>query len=500
MVIVVYIAAAIAALAVLAFLLLGRGPGIARGRYSRMARIGRLSARLWTSWLGAKLRHLFTSKERRAVYNEKRRRADAEAVAQTMGDMKGVFMKFGQMMSFINDSVAPEYRAALQSLQAQAPPMAFSLIRDVAEHALGKPLERAFAHFETEPLAAASIGQVHRARLPTGEEVVVKVQYPGVADAIKSDLANVGVLYRAVGIFYPGLDPKPVIAELRSRIFEELDYRSEANNQAAFAELYRDHPFIRVPEVFPSHSTGVVLTSEYIAGRRFEEVLKDSPEERSHIGEILYRFIFGSIRNFGVFNGDPHPGNYLFDDAGRVAFLDFGCIKYFPEPMMRMWEALVRAHFDGERGEFKRLVYRLRFAQESAVLPQDLLYDYFGYFYEPFRSDRVFKFTSEYNRKSVAMMLKPDGEFAGIEKKLNMPADFVLVNRIQWGVYSILSQLGAVGNWHRIHREYLYGDEPSTELGRIELDYRARWRLEHGLAADSELFMTPEGVRERVSA
>ena len=500
MLVVLYILLALTGLMLVAFLVAGRGSAIARGRFGRIAKIGRLSARLWTSSIGAWFRRRFTSKARRAAYDESRRKADAEAVTRTMGEMKGAFMKLGQMMSFVSDDVPPEYRAALQSLQAKAPPMDFALIRDVAERSLGKPLERAFSRFDEEPLAAASIGQVHRARLSTGEEVVVKIQYPGVGDAIRADLKNVGFLYRIVGMFYPALDTAAVVEELRTRLVEELDYEREAENQMAFYDLYRDHPFIRVPRVFTSHSSGLVLTTEYVEGRRFDDILKLPEAERSRYGEILYRFVFGSIIKLGVFNGDPHPGNYLFDSDGKVVFLDYGCIKYFPEPMMRTWANLVRAHLDGDRERFLELCKELGFFGPKVELRADPVFEYFGYFYEPFRIDRDFTFTRAYNAKSMEMMFKPKGDIAPLHKQMNMPHDFVLVNRIQWGVYSILAQLDATGNWHHIHREYLNNAEPKTELGRLDRDYRAKWCAARALAPESDLIVTTDGVRTRNAA
>jgi len=492
-----YIAAGLTVAGLLCLLLLGRsGRRLTTGRFGRMARIGRLSTRLWTSWFGAKIRRLFSSKKRREQYDEARRKKDAEAVTQTMGQMKGAFMKLGQMMSFISESMPDEYRNAMSSLQAQAPPMDFALLRDVIERELDMPLERAFATFDEQPLAAASIGQVHRAVLPTGEQVVVKIQYPGVADAIRADMQNVSILYRMMSMFYPALDPKPVIDEMRERLIEELDYELEATNQQAFCDLYEGHPFVRVPKVMPSHSTKLLLTSEYVDGRSFDDIVGDDKTKRDHFAEILYRFVFGSIIHFGVFNGDPHPGNYLFDDEDRVVFLDFGCVKYFPEPMLKVWMELVRGHFGNDADEFRRRAIDLGFMTEKRDIPADLLYEYFGYFYEPFRYDRDFEFSREYNAKSLGMVFKPDGEFAGLQKKLNMPADFVFVNRIQWGVYSILGTLGATGNWYKIHREFVFGEPPSTELGKVDAEFRKRWADARNLD-DSELVLRRDGVKKR---
>ncbi len=452
-----------------------RGRRVPGSRALRLVHRGRMSARLSTSWLGAQLRRLFASPERRRHVDAERRRQAAQAVADTMGHMKGAFMKLGQMLSFVSDEVPEEFRAALAALQTSAPPMDFALLRAVAEEELGRPLERAFARFDEQPLASASIGQVHRATLPSGEEVAVKIQYPGVADAIRADLGNATMLYRMISPFYPGLDARPVVDELRGRILEELDYAREADNQRAFGRIYDGHPFIRVPRVHASHSTGRVLTSELVEGRRFTDVLGDDEATRARWGEIIFRFVFGSIVRHGMFNGDPHPGNYLFDADGRVVFLDFGCVKYFPPEMLRDWRALVGAHLGGDRAAFARQLVALNFIPSTEGHDLEVLFDYFGYFYEPIQEDREFVFTREYNARSFKQVFKPEGSAAGLAKKLNMPRDFVFVNRIQWGVHSVLAHLGARGNFHRIERELLFGDPPSTALGRAEEAWRARY-------------------------
>ena len=470
-------------------------PGIARGRFSRLLRISTLSARVSTSWFGSRIRRLFEGKAARARIDDAQRVANAQRVADTMGQMKGAFMKLGQMVSFVTDDVPEAYQQALASLQASAPPMDFALLRDVAESELGQPLERAFARFDPVPLASASIGQVHRAQLPDGREVAVKIQYPGVAEAIMSDLSNAEVLYRVGMVMYPGVEVGPIIDELRARIGEELDYEREARNQRAFCDLYRGHPYVRVPEVVASHSTKRVLTSEFVSGKRWADVVDPAsdPASRQRYAEILYRFVFGSITRFGVFNGDPHPGNYLFDDEGRVVFLDFGCVKYFPPAMRRDWKGLVVAHIAGDQRLFRELVVRLGFIKDDAPISAELLYEYFSYFYDPFRLDREFTFNREYNRMSFGMVFRPTGRFEGMHTRLNMPPDFVFVNRIQWGVVSLLAQLEGTNNWHRIHQEFVADAPPSTELGRLDAAHREAWRERAGLP-DTELALTPDGV------
>jgi predicted unusual protein kinase regulating ubiquinone biosynthesis (AarF/ABC1/UbiB family) len=463
---VIYVLAAVVLLVVVV-LVIGRSGRMARGRMSRLARLGRLSARLSASWFGAKLRRLFAGRERRAQLDVAQRTANAQLITSTMGEMKGVLMKLGQMVSFVSDGIPAEYQKALSSLQASAPPMSFPLIRDVAEHDLGKSLERAFARFDEKPLASASIGQVHRARLASGEDVAVKIQYPGVAEALRADLSNVGMLYRMVALMYPALDPKPVVEELRSRFMEELDYKREAANQQGFADRFKGSPHVHIPALYSASCSERVLTSEFVAGRRFADILGDSEANRNHYAEIIYRFVFQSIIEHGAFNGDPHPGNYIFDTEGEVVtFLDFGCVKYFPDGMMTNWRALVISHLEGRKTDFRALLIELGFITEATKLDTELLYDYFRYFYEPFAEDRVFAFTAEYNAQSLKMVFSPEGRFAGLTKQVNMPPDFAFVNRIQWGIWSMLAKLGATGNWYRIHREYLYGDAPSTEIGR----------------------------------
>jgi predicted unusual protein kinase regulating ubiquinone biosynthesis (AarF/ABC1/UbiB family) len=477
------VAVVLALAAVGVLLWLGRRGRLPSGRLARLTHIGQLSAGLSASWLGATLRRLFAGQAGRERIDEARRKADAARVAETMGQMKGAFMKLGQMMSFISDNIPAEYQAALKSLQSEAPPMDFALVRDTVERELGKPLERAFAHFEPRPLASASIGQVHRARLPSGEEVVVKVQYPGVADAIRADLANMALLQRSLKLIYPAHDPQQVIEELRGRIFEEFDYANELANQEEFHRLYDQHPHFHIPRPYASHSSKMVLTSEFVAGRRFDDVLGDSAEARGRYAEIIYRFVFGSIMRHRLFNGDPHPGNYLFSDDGKVVFLDFGCVKRFAPEMSRVWAELIAAHLSNDHEGFRKNAISLGFLKEATAIDAELLYGYFQLFYEPFRFDREFSFSRAYIASTFKQVFAPEGRFSGMQKRMTMPGDFVFVNRIQWGVFSILGHLGASRNFHRIHREYLWNEPPSTPLGQEDAAYWAKRGVVHTPAA-----------------
>src|SRR5690242_5453344 len=242
----------------------------------------------------------------------------AEDVAATLGTMKGVLMKLGQMASYVDDGLSPAARRALSRLQDSVPPMSAALAAGVVESELGLPPERAFARWDPEPIAAASIGQVHRAITHDGRAVAVKVQYPGIAETIAADLGNVALLRRMLKITAPRQDVDALLAELRERVTEELDYRREAKNQEMFARYYAGHPTIHVPGIVPELSTRRVVTSELADGARFAELAGWSQAERDLAAETIYRFVFRSLYEAHAFNGDPHPGNYLFHGGGRV--------------------------------------------------------------------------------------------------------------------------------------------------------------------------------------
>ena len=239
----------------------------------------------------------------------------AEDVAATLGTMKGVLMKLGQMASYVDDGLSPAARRTLSRLQDSVPPMSPELAAQVITEELGLPPERAFATWDPEPIAAASIGQVHRAITHDGRAVAVKVQYPGIAETIEADLGNVALLRRMLKITAPIQDVDALLAELRERVTEELDYRREARTSRC-SPLLRGHPTIGVPGIVAELSTRRVVTSDLADGARFAELVTWSQAERDLAAETIYRFVFRSLYEAHAFNGDPHPGNYLFPPAG----------------------------------------------------------------------------------------------------------------------------------------------------------------------------------------
>ncbi|HEX7131972.1 MAG TPA: AarF/ABC1/UbiB kinase family protein, partial [Iamia sp.] len=315
----------------------GVGPVTGHTSLARSAKLGRVGARSAGRYAAHRARRTFADAARRDELDTEFQLRTAEDVAAALGDMKGALMKVGQMASYLDQGLPEPVREALAQLRSDAPPMAPELAARVIREELGADPERVFAEWDPVPIASASIGQVHRALAHDDRAVAVKVQYPGVAAAIRSDLASAGLLFSGLGAAFPGLEPGPIVDELKERLTEELDYALEARNQALFAAAYRGHPFIRVPEVVPALSSARVLTTELAAGDPFEAVVGADQATRDRAGEVLYRFVFRSLYRLRAFNGDPHPGNYLFHGDGRITFLDFGLVRYFSDAELKVF-------------------------------------------------------------------------------------------------------------------------------------------------------------------
>jgi predicted unusual protein kinase regulating ubiquinone biosynthesis (AarF/ABC1/UbiB family) len=400
----------------------------------------------------------------------------AESVAAALGNMKGAMMKLGQMASYLDQGMPEPVRQALAELQTNAPPMSAALTDEVVGQELGKRPEAVFAEWDPAPIAAASIGQVHRAITHDGRAVAVKVQYPGVGDAIRADLHNAGMLFNAMTMLFPGLDPEPLVAELRTRLLEELDYLLEADNQRLFADHYEGHPFIHVPAVIPALSTEHVLTTDLADGVPFRELEQWSQAERDLAAESIFRFVFGSLYRLHAFNGDPHPGNYLFRPGGQVTFLDFGLVKRFdPTEVDLIADMLQAMVLDRDIKEYRRLIEGIGMLRAGTSFTDEEVQDYFGHFYDFVQRDEVSTITSEYASETVRRFFDTNGPYGPIMKAANVPPTFVIIQRINLGLYAIFGQLHATGNWRRVSEEiwpFVQGP-PSTDLGRREAQWAA---------------------------
>jgi predicted unusual protein kinase regulating ubiquinone biosynthesis (AarF/ABC1/UbiB family) len=453
-----------------------------RTRLVRTARVWWLTGSRAAHFAAVKVRGAAADEARRAELEERFAIRTAEDVARELGNMKGAIMKAGQLIGFIAEGLPPQAQEALASLQADVPPMSPGLARGVIRDELGAEPEELFLDWEEEPVAAASIGQVHRAVLHDGRRVAVKVQYPGVADAITGDLDNAELLYGMVSaLALKNLDVKALVEELRQRMGDELDYRIEAGCQQEFADRYATHPFIKVPGVVPERSARRVLTSEWVDGQTWAEFEASATEDaRQQAGEVLFRFAQGSVHLHGVFNGDPHPGNYRFHADGTMTFLDFGLVKRWTPGEFERLDPILDAVMDQDVDLLvKRMVQAGFLAADHGLDPQHV-FEYVGNPYVPYLTEQ-FTFTREFVADALGRMLDVAGPYGDVLNALNMPASFVILDRVVWGVSALEGKPEARNRWRGILQEYRHGGEPVTELGRIE----AEWRRAEGIAPRS---------------
>jgi predicted unusual protein kinase regulating ubiquinone biosynthesis (AarF/ABC1/UbiB family) len=404
----------------------------------------------------------------------------AEDVATTLGAMKGVLMKIGQMASYVDDGLSPAVRRTLSRLQDSVPPMSAELAAGVVAEELGLPPEEAFARWDPVPIAAASIGQVHRAMTHDGRAVAVKVQYPGIAETIAADLGNVALLRRMLRITAPAQDVDGLIAELRDRVLEELDYRREAENQRLVAAYYDGHPTIIVPKIVDELSTRRLVTSELADGARFAELAQWSQEERDLAAETIYRFTFRSLYDVHAFNGDPHPGNYLFHGGGRVTFLDFGLVKHFSAAELKPLVDMVRYLCVEQDPEgFRAAMVEAGFLRADAPLSTETVVEHMAVFYDTVRHPGPRTMTGDYASAVVRRFFDVRSPLA---QWVSVPRSYVILQRINLGLFAILGELTATADWRAIAEEiwpFIQGP-PSTPMGVAE----AAWRAGRSSAAE----------------
>jgi predicted unusual protein kinase regulating ubiquinone biosynthesis (AarF/ABC1/UbiB family) len=450
---------------------------IPKGRVRRSAKLGSVVGVQGARYAGTKASNVARSEEGGKEKLEQRHMETALKMVGALGQMKGAAMKLGQFASFIDTEFIPEeyreiYQEQLAKLRTSAPPMPWEKVEKVLEEEYdGEPVAELFGEFEREAFAAASIGQVHRAELLDGRKVAVKVQYPGVAEALDADLRNAGMIVRLARALAPGLDAKAIARELRERVMEELDYEYEAQNQRSFSRSYRDHPFIYVPEVVTRLSRRRVLVTEYVEGLGFEAIKALPHEQRSRFGEIVFRGSLGSIFNLQHFNADPHPGNYLLMEDGRVAFLDFGMTKKLDREQIVLEQRAFDAASREDPEAFRQALHELGFVKNPSKLDAERLMDHMravgGWYVE----DREIEITPQRVMKIIESTNDPRSEYYDLMRRESIPAEELMGRRMEVGVVAVLGQLRAKRNWHRIFREWVYADPPATELGEQEWEY-----------------------------
>jgi predicted unusual protein kinase regulating ubiquinone biosynthesis (AarF/ABC1/UbiB family) len=397
--------------------------------------------------------------------------------------MRGAAMKIGQILSMVEfdglpDDQQDDLQQKLATLRDGIPPVPFTRLEKLLRQELGAPLGRVFSDLDQRAFAAASIGQVHRARTLEGDDVVVKVQYPGVAEAVDTDLRNAMLLVPLVKRLAPGLDAKALASEMRERVGEELDYELEAQNQRRIERLMRGHPFVHVPRVHTDLSTRRVLVSEYVEGERFEVVRRAEEAQRDRYGEIVFRFFFGLLYRDRIALGDPHPGNYLLRPDGRVCFLDFGLLRDLAPGRVAAEAAIARAVRENVAGDLKEALVAGGYLPETrakaveAEFALKLMRRATKWYAVP--GQRRFGDSSQHRGRDRD---RPDDQRSAHKDQVHqftLPPDAILIRRMHGVVAVVLHNLRAGADWGAVAAEYLHGEPPATALGRHEAEFFAR--------------------------
>ena len=383
----------------------------------------------------------------------------AEQLFAVLGELKGGAMKFGQALSVFEAAVPEEmagpYREALTKLQASAPPMPSSTVHRVLAEQLGTSWRERFSFFNDEHAAAASIGQVHRAVWQDGREVAVKIQYPGAGEALRSDLRQLQRFGRMFQAVIPGMEVRPLIAELRERMEEELDYRAEADNQRQFAAAFDGDPEFSVPKVVASAPK--VIVSEWVEGVGLSSIITGgSPAERNAMGRLLALFHFSSPARAGLLHSDPHPGNYLLLPDGRMAVIDFGAVARLPDGLPVTFGRMTRLALDNRPDELMELLRDEHFVEEGTDLDAHEVLDYLRPFIEPMRSE-TFHFTRRWMQQQAERLSDVRSPDFQLTRALNLPAQYLLIHRVTLGSIGILCQLDAEAPFKAIVEEWQPG-------------------------------------------
>jgi predicted unusual protein kinase regulating ubiquinone biosynthesis (AarF/ABC1/UbiB family) len=418
--------------------------------------------------------------ERAAAAQNERAAALIQQIVEQLGQMRGAAMKVGQMISIVELDGLPEderdeLQRSLAALRDNVPPVRFADLGKLMRQEFGRPLQHVFRDFDERAFAAASIGQVHRARTGDGDDVAVKIQYPGVAEAVETDLRNATLLLPLVKRLAPGLDAKALAAEMRERIGEELDYELEAQNQRRIERLLRGHPFIRVPRVHTGLSTRRVLVSEYVEGERFEAVRRADEARRDRYGEIVFRLYLGLLYRDRIALGDPHPGNYLLCPDGRVCFLDFGLLRDVDASRVAAERAIALAVRDRDAEALKAALGAGGYlpASRADAVDADFALSLMRMAIKWYAVRGMRRFSPARRDRE-----RPDPEErAAMRMQLNqftLPPEAILIRRMHGIVAVVLAQLRAGADWGAIAAEYLHGERPSTPLGEAEAAFFAR--------------------------
>jgi predicted unusual protein kinase regulating ubiquinone biosynthesis (AarF/ABC1/UbiB family) len=449
-------------------------------RLGRLARLGALAPRALPMAAEAMRRAIGGERDEDEERASRERilgsaKKTAEAMLKTLGEMKGLPLKLGQMASYIEGLAPPGYeekfQSVLQKLQQKAPPLSREAASRVIKEEIGAPPEDVFVQWEADPFAAASIGQVHRATTRAGERVAVKVQYPGIDKAIQNDLKSLSLLESMIAPVGRRYHSKETLDEIRDVFLAELDYRHEAEVASTFRAIHADDDAIVIPNVHHSLTTRRVLTTDLVGGVDYQTFCERAPQaDRDAAGQTIWRFMFRALYEYGLLYADPHPGNYRFLGGGRVAFLDFGCSKKIPDDLVAGMKRYVVAAQNGDEEEFERACVEVLGYERNDEESWKLYVAYTKMLLEPFTRNAPFRHSKHHARECIAFLvrggkkivMKPGEALPHLPAPVHMPADFTFVNRLQWGLSSVMGGLEAEANWREITDPWLHG--PVKEL------------------------------------
>jgi len=371
----------------------------------------------------------------------------AEQLFAVLGTLKGGAMKFGQALSVFEAAVpndmAEPYREALTKLQSAAPPMSAATTHRVLAEQLGRGWRDRFASFDDKPAAAASIGQVHRAVWHDGRPVAVKVQYPGADQALMSDLRQLQRFSKLFQAVVPGTEVKPLLQELSDRMSEELDYRSEADNQRKFAKAFAGDPHVLVPRIVASAPK--VLVSEWVDGTPLSKVIREGDRAtRNLAGLRLAEFHYSSPARVGMLHSDPHPGNFMLTEDGHLCVIDFGAVAHLPGGLPPAHGRMMRLALEGRSAELLDLLREEEFIRADVRQQPEAehVYAYLAPFVEPLKEE-TFHFTRRWMQKQAMRVSNMRGQDFRTGRSLNLPPQYLLLHRVLGGSTGILCQLDA---------------------------------------------------------
>ncbi len=419
---------------------------------SRAFQVSKMTFSIATSLASTKIRTLALSQEKADVVWTDQYRKLGTKIVQNLGKLKGPMMKVAQSISYLPSQLPDAIRDEMSKLQHSAQPLSGDAARKIIESEYKQPLTEIFSEWSNEPFAAGSIGQVHKARLKNGDKVAVKLMYPNIAEMVESDMRTIKLITPLTKKMFPYIDLKRILNEYHTMLLQECDYRNEAMNQERFREMFLDYSSILIPRVYKDLSTSQVLVSEYVEGQSLKEFVRtSSQEERNEASAVIFESAYMSMVRLGVFNADPHPGNYLFA-ANKVVLLDFGFVRAWPERTKQLIHKIHFAVLNNEFENFKNLAIEIGWIGDEKNYNFEYQFEVAKVYNSgPWMEDKPFKFTKEHIREEIEAMvtLNPNAKIS------SYPIDLIAIDRLTWGINSVLAQLDAEVNYHRIIKRVL---------------------------------------------